>query len=105
MSAVILEDPPWREKDPEFTPEQFAARSKQNILARKKLSQEEIIRLGKEENPGWADAEFEDWSEAKLQVYENISSAITAKGFNWHDAADFIHCPALLLIADPELGP
>lgn len=104
VGAVILEDPPWRDEDPEFSPEEFAARSKQNTLERKKLSEEEITRLGKAENPGWADAEFEHWSEAKLQVSENISSAITAKGFTWHNAADLIHCPALLLIADPELG-
>ncbi len=104
VSAVILEDPPFRLRDPDFSSVEQAEIRKQHILARKSMSLEEIERLGKEENPQWAQVEFQHWAEAKLQVNENISSGLVTRGYNWHEITDLIRCPALLLIADPGLG-
>ena len=104
VSALVLEDPPWRDVINEEDIKAHAAEWAQTIAERKKLSPEEMLQAGKAENPTWQDAEFEPWIEAKYQVSPKVVSYIGGGNLNWQGAAKRIECATLLLTADPALG-
>ena len=107
VSAVILEDPPWRPGTDEGTPEEQAARAaayRQDILNRKAMPTPDLIAQRKREQPKWADEEFTDWIVAKHQVSPEVTQFITALRVPWREVASRITCPALLITADVSEG-
>jgi N-formylmaleamate deformylase len=104
VSAVVLEDPPWRDSPDSGSVAAHAAERAKQSSEQKKMSPEEFLQAGKTENPTWRDEEFEPWIEAKYQVSQNVFSYMTQGNVNWRGAVEKIQCPTLMLTADPELG-
>ena len=102
LSALVLEDPPWR-KVTGTSGQAHAAEMAQQIAARKQMSMEELLRQGQADNPKWQLEEFEPWIEAKLQVSPSVVSYVGAASSSWQGIVDKIRCPTLLLTADPAL--
>ena len=103
VSAVVLEDPPWRDAESD----ELWARSAEWARLdeeRKKMTPEEMLRAGKAENPTWPDAAFAPWIQAKYDVSPKVFGYINEANLSWRGAADKIQCPTLMLTADPELG-
>ncbi|MCU0503571.1 MAG: alpha/beta hydrolase [Anaerolineae bacterium] len=108
VSALVLEDPPWRTEGDEIgTPEEQAARAaewRKEILGRQAKTGPEVIAQRKREQPKWADEEFIDWIVAKQQVSPEVTQYITAARLPWRDVCARIACPALLITADVADG-
>jgi len=107
VRCVILEDPPWREEVFGLTEEQRVARAtewKAGILQRRSLTRDELVRMCREENPGWPEADYVPWAESKLQVSTEVFGVLTAPYPRWQDTVSAITCPILLLTGDPGRG-
>lgn len=106
VRCVILEDPPWREGIPGLTDEQWETRvteRRAGILRQRSLARDEIIEMGRQENPDWPEADYVPWAESKLQVSIEVFGALTAPYPHWQDTVPAITCPILLLTGDPDL--
>lgn len=103
VSALVLEDPPWRDADSD---EVWARSAEWARLSeeRKKMTPEEMLQTGKAENPSWPDEVFEPWIQAKYDVSPKVFGYINEANLSWRGAAEKIQCPTLMLTADPELG-
>ena len=107
--ALILEDPPWFK--PQVAPsagEQEPRRPSLNALAEWLMSisvktVEEVMEKGRADNPGWPEIEMLPWAESKLQ-FDTAFLHTEGDWPGWTDVARSIHCPALLITADPEKG-
>lgn len=107
--ALILEDPPWFE--PQAAPstgEQEPQKPPMNAFAEWLMglagkTVEEVMEKGRADNPTWPEIEMRPWAESKLQFDTGF---FLARGDwpEWTDIARSIHCPALLITADPEKG-
>lgn len=104
VAALILEDPPWRKADGSIPPEEHAASWSQLIEERKKLSRDELLDQGREDNPAWPEEAYEPWIEAKYEVAPEVTGYILESDLNWAGVAEGIQCPTLLITGDPELG-
>jgi len=104
--CAILEDPPWRVT---YDPEERAAMVeawRADIVDKKSWMQEEIIADGRVQRPTWAEAEWEPWADAKLQVNPTVFDWVDpqASPTAWRDVVCKIGCPVLVVTADPALG-
>ncbi len=107
VSAVILEDPPWRPGEDEGTAEEQAARAtewRKEIIERKAMTPAALIAQRKREQPKWADEEFADWIVAKQQVSPEVTQYITSPRRPWREIVAAIVCPALLITGDVAEG-
>ncbi len=106
--ALVLEDPPWREVDE--SPEGKAATMehlmewKDLIIARKKMTREDLLAKGKADNPLWPDAVYDNWLDAKYAVSEKVVGYVNGLSMGWEEAVSRIQCPTLVVTAEPELG-
>jgi pimeloyl-ACP methyl ester carboxylesterase len=105
VGAVILEDPAWLpHEDPETRARRMAEWHKR-IVDERALAPEQLVAKRKSEMPLWADEEFPDWVQAKMQVTPDVT------GFDpgmrrtpWQQTAVAIQCSALLIGADVTRG-
>ena len=104
VSAVILEDPPWRDEDPVVDLEERSAEIAGNIEERKTRSLQQVIDSGKKQCPSWPDEEFQPWAQAKLQVSPQVAEIFKGLDEPWTETASRIRCPALLVTGDEEMG-
>ncbi len=104
ISALVLEDPPWRDADMATSMQANAAEWSRLIAERKLLRPEQLLQQGQDENPKWRLEEFEPWIEAKYQVSPNVVSYIGQGNLRWQGVVENIQCPTLMLTADPDLG-
>jgi pimeloyl-ACP methyl ester carboxylesterase len=106
VRGIVLEDPPWRAAGA-VPPQEHAAHMaqwRQNIVAQKSQSQAEIMAMGRQRSPSWADEEFDAWAEAKLQVSPNVFQFGQNGLEGWTELVPRLVCPALLVTGDPERG-
>jgi pimeloyl-ACP methyl ester carboxylesterase len=104
VSAIILEDPPWRDEVPGADLELRSVEIGNNIEDRKSQSLQQLIDSGKGQCPSWPEEEFEPWAEAKLQVSPNVSEIFKGLDEPWTETASRIKCPTLLVTGDAERG-
>ena len=104
LSAVVLEDPPWRDENAPSVAPASAEERRRKIEERKALSPESFLKLGKLENPKWRDEEFGPWIGAKYAVSPNVISVVGGPQMTWAGVADKISCPVLLITGDTHLG-
>ncbi|MDA1142569.1 MAG: alpha/beta hydrolase [Planctomycetota bacterium] len=104
VSAMILEDPPWRDEDPEVDLEQRSLEIRKNMEVRKSQSLQQVIDSGKVQCPAWPDEEFQPWAQAKLQVSPNVAEIFKGLDEPWTETASRIKCPTLLVTGDVKLG-
>jgi pimeloyl-ACP methyl ester carboxylesterase len=105
--AVILEDPAGMLVNPNASPEQmqqYAAKWTEAIVADKAMGKEKLIELVRtERHPGWTDADYDGWAEAKMLVSPNVAKIVGGTGFG--DSSEIfpkITAPTLILKADAE---
>jgi pimeloyl-ACP methyl ester carboxylesterase len=65
---------------------------------------EELIEHAHTHTPTWAEDELEPWANAKLRFNLNALNRDGAPDIDWPQILSNITCPALLFIADPDLG-
>ena len=80
---------------------------RQHFIEQKRQTHDELLDSQRAEHPGWSDAELEPWADAKQRFSPNVLSVLdqdNVAGVDWSGILGRITCPALLIIADPELG-
>jgi N-formylmaleamate deformylase len=107
--AILLEDPPAWWTGWYRTPEarERVGEMRARALAQQEKSREELLAEQRVRFPGWSDAELDPWADAKQRVSLNALSVFDPANpgdVDWPAVLPRITCPALLLIADPELG-
>jgi len=65
---------------------------------------EEIIALGREQSPRWAEEEFAPWAQAKLDLRPAALAVMAKPRPPWREAFSRVRCPLLLIYADNALG-
>lgn len=101
-SRIVLEDPPWR--DFESSPGERRANIQQLIAKYQSMTREQIVELGRENNPTWDDEELWLWSLGKTLVSPNVAQDMTARLNDWREIVGRIACPTLLVTANPDRG-
>ena len=107
VSALLLEDPPWRLPKPDEKPNAFLSKDnplKAWMAGLQQKSMSEVIAQCKLENPTWPDIYIQRWGEGKKQLDLNFFTTQGADWGNWAETVQAIHCPALVISADPALG-
>jgi pimeloyl-ACP methyl ester carboxylesterase len=110
VRALVLEDPGWRDQPPPKAPEpEKAGQPRPNpmdwILRLEKLSVDELIASCRKDNPAWQEAELRPWAESKKQFDYNFLQRPRGNPFeNWQEVVKAIHCPTLLITANPTKG-
>jgi pimeloyl-ACP methyl ester carboxylesterase len=75
------------------------------ILRLEKLSVDELIASCRKDNPAWQEAELRPWAESKKQFDYNFLQRPRGNPFeNWQEVVKAIHCPTLLITANPTKG-
>ena len=107
VSAIVLEDPPWRPQAEKVTPEQattFAEAWRANVIAQRSLPRAALLEAGRKDRPTWSAAEFVGWATAKQQVSPNALNYVSELSTPWWEFVAKITCPTLLVTADVALG-
>jgi N-formylmaleamate deformylase len=104
--AVILEDPAWFEPQP---PQDPPAAPQPNpftdFLMRLSVhTVDELIAGCHVQNPTWPEAELRPWAESKKQFDPNILNMPHHDPTPWREIVQAIHCPTLLITAEPGKG-
>ncbi len=104
--AILLEDPPlrWLDAAHAAPPANRRLRFGSWIVDVKRKTKEELIAVGREQSPTWAEAELGPWAESKLRLSFNVLTADQAAPIDWMATAKAITCPTLLITADVERG-
>ena len=108
VSALLLEDPPWGLTQPgqprpgrifdENSPIADWLRSLQA------LPLESAVAQCRGEHPTWPDMYLRPWTEGKQQLDLNFLTAENTSVVPWSELVPSIHCPVLLVTADPAQG-
>jgi pimeloyl-ACP methyl ester carboxylesterase len=107
VRALILEDPGWRDPQPE--PKPGAEKEPQPnpwfewLHTLPNLSLEEVIAKGRADSPTWPEIEFGPWAESKKQLDLNILQTVPVHRA-WREVAQAIACPTLLITSDSNQG-
>jgi N-formylmaleamate deformylase len=104
--GVILEDPPWRQENPDREAHLTHIDGwRADLMAQKTKTGEEILAQGRAGSPPWAEVEWPAWVESKQQVDPDVLVwAKEAPFTSWREIVSRLTCPILLITADPELG-
>lgn len=106
IRGLVLEDPPWFENDALLSTAEASsdlARRRAWIQEFKALSLEELMALGRKENPAWDESEFSQWARSKHQFNLALLDQL-APSEPWRQVAARLTCPGLVLSADPQHG-
>ena len=104
--AIALEDPPpwWADDcEPPFG-EEWQRRTRAWIMSFQGQTIPEIVAAERGRQPNWPNAEFEPWAAAKLRVHPNSLNRLAPLNVHWPILLASVHCPLLLLTAEPALG-
>jgi len=98
--GLILEDPAWLDPSPD------GPHGKDNpffhwLMNIDQLSQDDIIAIGKADNPTWPEIEFPAWAESKTQLDKTIFDTINFLQ-PWRESVAAIQAPTLLVTGDPQ---
>ncbi|MGI5916253.1 MAG: alpha/beta fold hydrolase [Anaerolineae bacterium] len=105
--CVILEDPGWRTTPAPQSQDERDERLRRGLealVANRNKSPEELIAAGREQSPGWSDAELEPWARSKQQLSPNVAKLYLSQRQPWQGLVNRIDCPGLLITADPTKG-
>lgn len=107
LRALILEDPAWREPQPQPAPE-LAGQHKPDpftdwLLELRSIPIETIMARGRNDNPTWGEEEMWPWAVSKKQLDPNFTSSRTAWA-PWREIARAITVPTLLITAECARG-
>lgn len=110
--AVILEDPVFRTaEEEEDMRREYEARQARgevqrgpDLMEMRKLSQDEIVAIGRQQSPNWPDAELGPWATSKQQISANLLKACFERGEPWQEILPRITVPVLVLVPDVALG-
>lgn len=97
-TAIVLEDPPWRDEEPE-EPRPLEG-FRQRLRVYRSMTREELVAYGKARNPDWDDAEWEPWVDAKFAVSPAMLDCLQWSPSPWREICPQITCPTLLVMAD-----
>jgi pimeloyl-ACP methyl ester carboxylesterase len=103
IKKVVLEDPPWRNHQNGDETHKFHS-FRDQIEQFRTMSLDDIIAMGKKDNPTWDESEWLQWAKSKQQVRAQAASAVLGLHTAWKETASQIACPVLLICADPEKG-
>lgn len=103
VRALILEDPAWREPQPELAPELAGHRRPDPftdwLLELRSIPIEAIMARGRNDNPTWAEEEMWPWAVSKKQLDPNFGAS-RASSPDWREIARAISASTLLITAD-----
>ena len=97
-SAIVLEDPPWRDEEPAVVGPLESYRERLRLY--RSMTRDELIAYGKRRNPTWDDAEWAPWADAKFAVSPTMIDCLQWSPSPWREICPKIECPTLLIIAD-----
>jgi pimeloyl-ACP methyl ester carboxylesterase len=101
VSKIVLEDPAWSDEiDTKNTKrlQERAAGFAKYLEMIPKLSDEQLLAMGRAQHPSWSLEDFPSWVQSKREV-----DVLALKGLNrtpWQRLVQRINCPSLLLYAD-----
>ncbi len=100
--ALFFEDPAWIDPTPEDVP------LRDNpffewLLHLDEISLDEIIAMGRTQNPNWPEIELPGWAESKRQLDKNIFESVNVRK-PWRQFVAAFSVPALLITADTSLN-
>jgi N-formylmaleamate deformylase len=109
LGAILLEDPPawWTPWYETVDARERVAGMREQAIARQAMTREALIAEQRERTPTWSDDELEPWADAKQCISLNVLSVFERDNplaVDWPAVLRRIICPALLIVADPELG-
>jgi N-formylmaleamate deformylase len=107
LRGAVLEDPPWRPQDTISNAEDrraFAEQWRNEVIANRTRSLEQLITAARQRSPLWSDAELDQWAPAKQQVSPQALDYAFHPSTPWWEVVGEITCPTLLVIADPTAG-
>jgi len=107
--AIILEDPPafWRAGPPSQEDLDVRAGMRAWFYEVKRKTCDELLESVRSENPGWSEAEWGPWADAKHRFSLKITQLIDnpdAVPDDFQVLLKQITCPVLLITADPQRG-
>jgi pimeloyl-ACP methyl ester carboxylesterase len=105
--ALVLEDPGWRDPEPEGEKAPEAPRPNpytEWLMGVSTLSVEAVMAKCRADNPIWPEVELRPWAVSKKQFDPNFMRVLNFGGNNWRDVARAIDCPTLLITADVDKG-
>lgn len=110
FSAAVLEDPAWRDPRRGSAPTGEAAGGERRgeqfksltgwVESLQRLSLEEIVARGRDQNPLWHEDELLAWAESKLQ-YRPGTRRPGPGGTDWRERVRRLRCPLLLVCGTP----
>lgn len=103
LRALILEDPGWRDPQPEDQ-EERPNPFRDFLLGLAGRSVEDLMARCHADNPTWPEAELRPWAESKLQFDTGFFQAGFSLPKDWRGTARALGCPTLLITADVERG-
>lgn len=99
---IVLEDPPPFEILAAKDEQSLTARKawKEDVIANKQKSIQELIELNRQENPTWPEAERQPWALAKQQFNLNAFNEELVDVESRNQIVSQITCPTLIITAD-----
>jgi N-formylmaleamate deformylase len=102
LSQLVLEDPPWRDVDPDASTQRRDDGIRAYVVALADMTVEQIRKVGLREHPEWDDADRPDWIDAKRQL--RVEAVHCLDGADVVPPFEQISCPTLLVHGEPERG-
>lgn len=103
VSAVVLEDPPFRPPAPEEDGRARADGFRRMLDAVRSAAPEDRLAVAATMNPAWDAAELPGWVAAKLGFDDAVLDRRVPDG-DWRTTVRAIDAPLLLLMGDPGRG-
>lgn len=105
VTALVLEDPPWRTSGPEEHPELVDQMVAAWIDGLQAVTEAELVERCRRENPRWPDEELGPWARSKQQFAAAFLDRSQRWRFReWQDGLARVACPIMLLTGDNALG-
>jgi pimeloyl-ACP methyl ester carboxylesterase len=108
VRAAVLEDPPWFPNQPDsprpgryFTEDSPIAAWLRGLQSK---TLEEAMAQTHQEHPVWPEMYLRPWTQGKQQLDLTFLASDNVGGGSWNEVVPAIHCPTLLVTADPAEG-
>ncbi len=104
VSRVILEDSGPVDFDPARITPEVRSRMFDWMRDLKGKTREEVMAIGRQQNPTWSEEELGPWADSKLQANVVAMSQYAPVSEPWREVFARIQCPLLIIIADNDKG-